>query len=72
MPMINGLVLAQQLVQNRPETRVVYMSGYTGQTFSGHAVLDPGSHFLAKPFTRDTLARRIREALDGVTAEAAK
>jgi len=72
MPMVNGLVLAQQLVQNRPETRVVYMSGYTGQTFSGHAALDPGSHFLAKPFTRDTLARRIREALDGVTAEAAK
>jgi two-component system cell cycle sensor histidine kinase/response regulator CckA len=72
MPGINGRVLAQQLAQNRPETKVVYMSGYTGQTFSGHAILDPGSQFLAKPFTRDTLARRIREALDGVTAEAAK
>jgi CheY-like chemotaxis protein len=72
MPGDNGRVLAQQLAQTRPETKVVYMSGYTGQTFSGHAILEPGSCFLAKPFTRETLARRIREALDGVTAEAAK
>jgi CheY-like chemotaxis protein len=72
MPGVNGRVLAQQLAQTRPETKVVYMSGYTGQTFSGDAVLGPGSHFLAKPITRDTLARRIRETLDGVTAEAAK
>jgi two-component system cell cycle sensor histidine kinase/response regulator CckA len=72
MPGANGRVLAQQLVQNRPEIKVVYMSGYTGQIFSGHGILDPGSHFLAKPFTRNTLARRIREALDGLTAEAAK
>ncbi len=72
MPGINGRVLAQQLVQNRPETKVVYMSGYTGQSFSGHDILDPGSHFLAKPFTRNTLARRIRETLDGWRVEAAK
>ena len=72
MPGVNGRVLAQQLAQSRPDTKVVYMSGYTGQTFSGHAILDPGSRFLAKPFTRETLARRIREALDGVTAEVVK
>ena len=72
MPGVNGRVLAQQLAQSRPETKVVYMSGYTGQTFSGHAILGPGSHFLAKPFTRDMLARRIREALDGMTAGASK
>jgi two-component system, cell cycle sensor histidine kinase and response regulator CckA len=64
MPGISGRLLADQLVQLRPQIRVVYMSGYTGQTVGAHGILDPGSLFLQKPFTRDALARKIREALD--------
>jgi two-component system cell cycle sensor histidine kinase/response regulator CckA len=63
MPGISGRLLADQLMQLRPEIKVVYMSGYTGQTVGAHGILDPGSVFLQKPFTRDALARKIREAL---------
>jgi len=72
MPGSSGRVLAQELLSQRPDLKVVYMSGYTGQTFGGHAILDPGSFFLMKPFTRDGLARKIREALDGAPVEASK
>ena len=65
MPGINGRLLADQLIQLRPDIKIVYMSGYTGQAVGAHRILDPGSIFLQKPFTRDELARKIREALDG-------
>ena len=63
MPGMNGRALAEKLALQRPQLRVLYMSGYTGQAV-GHGVLAPGSHFLAKPFTRDGLARKVREVLD--------
>ena len=70
MPGINGRALAQQLSQERQDLKVVYMSGYTGQTYSGQGLLSPGAFFLQKPFTRENLARKIREARearDGAT-----
>lgn len=65
MPGISGRALAQQLIHQRPLIKVAYMSGYTGQTVDDHGVLESGSFFLQKPFTRDSLARKMREALDG-------
>jgi PAS domain S-box-containing protein len=64
MPGIGGRALAQTLSRERPGIRVVYMSGYTGQTVGGQTILSPGAHFLQKPFTREDLARKIREALE--------
>lgn len=64
MPGMGGRALAQELTRRRPEMRVVYMSGYTGQGVGTQGPIDPGSDFLSKPFTRVVLARKIREALD--------
>ncbi|MBS1852071.1 MAG: PAS domain S-box protein [Acidobacteria bacterium] len=64
MPGMSGRDLAGQLAQVRPEIKVLYMSGYTGQTFGGQGTLAPGTHFLQKPFTRDSLTRKIRETLE--------
>jgi PAS domain S-box-containing protein len=67
MPGMNGPALAQRLAEARPNTKVLYVSGYTGQAV-GQGALPAGSHFLAKPFSRDNLARKIREVLDVQTA----
>lgn len=63
MPGLGGRTLARELVQQRPGLRIVYMSGYTGQTIGSQAI-EPGHDFLPKPFTRQALSRKIREALD--------
>jgi len=66
MPGMNGRVLAEQLLQLQPRTKVLYMSGYTDSFIAGHGVLDPGVHVLHKPFTEEVLIRKVREILDGV------
>ncbi len=65
MPGINGRDLARQLLERNPEIRVLYMSGYTENVAGEHGVLDPGNHFLQKPFTPTSLADKVREVLDG-------
>ena len=48
--------------------RVLYMSGYTDAAITQQGILDPGTAFLAKPFTPDALARKVREVLDAPEA----
>jgi two-component system cell cycle sensor histidine kinase/response regulator CckA len=62
MPGMNGKDLATKLASMRPEMKVVFMSGYTGFTHEGLA--DPEIALLVKPFTRETLLRKVREALE--------
>ncbi len=64
MPGMNGRALAERLSVARPETRVLYMSGYTDEAIHRHGVLEPGIAFLQKPFRLTDLARKAREALD--------
>jgi len=66
MPGVGGPALAQELTKIRQELKVVYMSGYSGRTYNAHSDLDPGSYFLQKPFARDMLAQKVREALASV------
>jgi len=67
MPGMNGRALAQELTRQRPGIKVVFMSGYTGQTYSEKSPIGPGSFFIAKPFSRQALTSKIREALDTVS-----
>jgi CheY-like chemotaxis protein len=64
MPGASGPDLTQQLVEQRPELRVIYMSGYTEDAIVHHGVLKPGIAFLHKPFTAETLGRKLRDVLD--------
>ncbi|MFN8588654.1 MAG: PAS domain S-box protein [Candidatus Eisenbacteria bacterium] len=64
MPRLGGGRLAQELVSRTPRLRVLYMSGYTDDAIARHGMLEPGMHFLAKPFTSRELLRKIREALE--------
>jgi hypothetical protein len=41
------------------------MSGYTADVIAHHGVLDPGVHFIQKPFSIQLLSAKMREALEG-------
>jgi len=64
MPGASGPALVRQLMEKRPTVKVIYMSGYTEDVITQHGVLQPGIAFLHKPFTSDTLGRKIRDVLD--------
>ncbi len=63
MPEMNGRELVQRLSALRPAMQCLYMSGYTANVIAHHGVLDPGIHFIQKPFSMGDLARAIRETL---------
>jgi PAS domain S-box-containing protein len=63
MPGASGADLARRLTVTRPETRVLYMSGYLDEAIVQHGVLEPGVAFLHKPFGPEALARKVREVL---------
>ena len=64
MPGLSGRALADRLVVARPDTKVLFMSGYTDADIVRHGVLEPGLNYLQKPFTPDVLAHKVREVLD--------
>jgi len=63
MPQMSGRQLADRLVPLRPEMRVLYVSGYPGETIVQHG-LEMGTLFLQKPIMPEALAAKIREVLD--------
>jgi len=63
MPEMSGRELAHRLASQRPEMKVLYMSGYTDDVIVHHGVLDEGTAFIQKPFAADVLARKVREVL---------
>jgi two-component system cell cycle sensor histidine kinase/response regulator CckA len=64
MPRMSGQELVRRIAVLKPETRVVFMSGYTDQALRGDGTLDPTVLFLQKPFTMDALLKTVRRALD--------
>jgi CheY-like chemotaxis protein len=63
MPQISGLELARRIAPTRPELKVLLMSGHTDDSIVRHGVLDGRIAFLQKPFTPESLTRKVREIL---------
>ncbi|HEY1494459.1 MAG TPA: response regulator [Candidatus Solibacter sp.] len=63
MPGRTGRELAERLNVQRPGLRVLYISGYSGDAIAGQGCLDPGTEYLAKPFTPEQLSSKVREVL---------
>ena len=64
MPGTSGAEIARQIVDQRPETRVLYISGYSGDAILHHGVPHAGINFLQKPFTPGSLIERVRRVLE--------
>ena len=63
MPNMTGPQLAEELAGARPDIKVLYVSGYTENIAIHQGVVDSSFAFLAKPFSRDVLAKAIRDVL---------
>jgi CheY-like chemotaxis protein len=69
MPTMGGRELADRIASLLPETKVLFMSGYTDDAIAHHGVLEPGTALLQKPFTPEALCRRVRDVLDHERAD---
>jgi CheY-like chemotaxis protein len=67
MPEMSGRELVDRFAKIRPNTKALFMSGYTDDAIIRHGVLRPGTAYLQKPFSPDTLAKKVREVLDSRT-----
>jgi two-component system, cell cycle sensor histidine kinase and response regulator CckA len=65
MPEMGGVDLASRVAAVHPETKVLYMSGYTDDAIVRSGLVGEGIHFLQKPFTPAALAGKVRQVLDG-------
>jgi two-component system cell cycle sensor histidine kinase/response regulator CckA len=65
MPGISGREIATQISAQRPDMKVIFVSGYTPNAIVHHGVLDEELNFLQKPFTAVTLTHKVREVLNG-------
>jgi PAS domain S-box-containing protein len=65
MPVMSGSDLSEKLQSIRPETRVIYMSGYTDNAIVHHGILKQKINFIEKPFSPESLSKKVRQVLDG-------
>jgi len=61
MPGLSGRALAEQISARRPGIKVLYVSGYPDQTIARHGVLETEMHFLQKPFSAESLRRKLNQ-----------
>lgn len=69
MPRMSGPQLAEHIAVMRPETKVLYMSGYADEAVVRHGILDDHASFIQKPFTADRLLVKTREVLDRLVTD---
>ena len=65
MPGMNGFELVEQLRARHPGLRVLFMSGYAERVITSNGAVPPGTGYVEKPFSVETLMQRLREVLEG-------
>jgi signal transduction histidine kinase/ActR/RegA family two-component response regulator len=68
MPRLSGIELATRLRAQRPELRILLLSGYSDEAIEHHGRITPDATFLQKPVQPDVLAREVRRILDGAAS----
>jgi PAS domain S-box-containing protein len=68
MPGMSGWEVSVLLSAERPQTTVLYLSGYTHESAVRRGLLDADAAFLQKPFSAEWLARKVRQVLDASEA----
>jgi PAS domain S-box-containing protein len=63
MPGMGGREMVKHMTETRPETKVLYLSGYTEDAILSEGTIEAGTAFLQKPFTLQNLSRKVREVL---------
>jgi signal transduction histidine kinase len=66
MPRMSGTDLSEKLQSIRPETRVIYMSGYTADAIVRNGILRQNINFIEKPFSLESLGKKVRQVLDNI------
>jgi PAS domain S-box-containing protein len=64
MPEMNGRDLAKNILPLYPQTKRLFMSGYTADVIAHQGVLDKGVFFIQKPFSAQDLAATVRKVLE--------
>lgn len=64
MPILGGADLARQLAEERPDVRIIFMSGYTDNDVIRRGMATEGFAFVQKPFEPNDLALHVRDTLD--------
>ncbi len=64
MPVMSGRQLAETIKKERPELKVLFMSGYTESIITHHGVLEEDVNYISKPITPVALTQKIRVILD--------
>jgi len=65
LPGKNGRELADEVLRRRPGVKVIFMTGYSRNAIVHQGRLDPGTELISKPLIEGTVARKIRQVLDG-------
>ena len=63
MPEMSGRDLVQALPLRQPAVKCLFMSGHSNEMLARHGILDPGVHFIQKPFTMKGLAKKVLDVL---------
>ena len=64
MPEMNGPEMAKKLEEMKPGVKVIFMSGYAGTFAAARGLLTEGTPLLQKPFSKNTLLKKLRETLE--------